>query len=89
MLTIPFRHIYREEWLHAWHYSRYGRRHNSTHDHVGPLLRAAVREVHRARRDPLAVRQSMARTCHPLSAVIATHAEFRAMLEKAPGASPC
>lgn len=84
-VLVPFRHVYRDEWLHAWHYARYGRRHNSTHDHVGPLLREAAREVQRAPRDPLAVRQSMAKTCHPLSAVIATHNEFRAAISKATG----
>lgn len=75
-----FRNIHQHEWLYAWHYARYGRRHNSIQEHVGPSLRAAVRDVWRQRRDPLVVRQSMARTCNPLSAVIATHKEFRATL---------
>lgn len=84
---VPYRHVHRHEWLHAWHYARYGRRHNSIPVLIGPILRDATRAVMHQRRDPLAVRQSMAKVCHPLSAVIATTREFRATIASTTGSA--
>lgn len=78
--VVQFRHVFRTEWRDAWHYARYGRRHNSTQDHIGHLLRQTTRCVMHQARDPLAVRAAMQGHCHPLSAVIATHQEFLATI---------
>lgn len=56
-----FRNIRKDEWLHAWHYARYDRRHNQIPEHVGPLLRQAAKAVMRQGRDVLAVRAAMQR----------------------------
>ena len=56
-----FRGIRRDEWLHAWHYARADRRYGkSANNHVGPLLRQAVRDVLLQDRDRLALRAQIA-----------------------------
>ena len=82
--TIP-RHIHRHEWLHAWHYARYDRRHGQISDFVGPLLRQAARAVMHQGRDVLAARASMQGACGKRTALLYTTAEFRAGLAKATG----
>jgi hypothetical protein len=67
-----FRNIRKDEWLYAWHYARYDRRHNQIAEHVGPLLRQAAKTVMRQGRDMLAVRAAMQRSCSPRTAFLYT-----------------
>lgn len=74
------RNIRRHEWLYAWHYARYDRRHGQFSDFVGPLLRQAARAVMHQGRDALAVRASMQGSCDPKAALVYSSAEFLASI---------
>jgi hypothetical protein len=74
------RNIRRHEWLYAWHYARYDRRHGQISDFVGPLLRQAARAVMWQGRDVLAARASMQGACGKRTALLYTTGEFRAGL---------